>query len=173
MSKVYFPESKIMNDGDNWLCLKFDKQQLYKCRDIVDTVNSNDKTFVADIKQHHEKRSLNANAYAWVLITEIANVLRANKDDIYLAMLKKYGQSDIVSVKSEIDVKPYFKYYEVAGTTVLKGTDFTHYKVFKGSSEFDTREMSILIDGIISDAKELNIVTATPEELARMKEDWK
>ena len=44
--------------------------------------------------------------------------------------------------------------------------------MFKGSSEYDTREMSIFIDGIVSEAQGLGIDTRTPEELAEMKSLW-
>ncbi len=126
-----------------------------------------------ELKEHKEKRSLNSNGYAWVLITKIADVLRANKEDIYLDMLRRYGQSEIVSVLSSIDVAGYFKYYEVAGTSTLNGKEFTHYKVYKGSSEYDTREMSILVDGIVSEAKVLNIEVLPPEELENLKNSWR
>ena len=125
-----------------------------------------------DIKIHREKRSLNANAYAWALIGKIADALRASKDEIYLQMLKRYGQSEMVSVVSEINVDGYFKYYEAIGHTMLQGKEFTHYRLFKGSSEFDTREMSIFIDGIVSEAKELGIETLTPDGIAQMKSLW-
>ena len=65
------------------------------------------------------------------------------------------------------------KYCEEAGTSVLNGKEFTHVKVYKGSSEFDKREMSILIDGIVDEAKTLGIETLTSAELERMKLDWK
>lgn len=125
-----------------------------------------------EIKQHREKRSLNANSYCWKLITEIANVNRTSKDEVYIEMLRRYGQSDMVSVLSHINVSSYFKYYEEAGTSRLNGKDFTHYKVFKGSSEYNTREMAILIDGVISECKPLGIETMTPAELKRLKESW-
>lgn len=125
-----------------------------------------------EIKQHREKRTLNANSYFWALVTEIANVTRGSKEEVYIDMLRNYGQSDMVSVLSHIDVSSYFKYYEEAGTSRLNGKDFTHYKVFKGSSEYDTKEMSILIDGVVSECKQLGIETMTPEELKRIKESW-
>lgn len=125
-----------------------------------------------DLSEHKEKRSLNANAYAWTLIGKIADVLRASKDEIYLKMLKTYGQSEIVSILSNIDISGYFKYYEVAGTSTLNNKEFTHYKIFKGSSEYDTKEMSILIDGIVSEAKDLNIETLPPYEIERIKNLW-
>ena len=87
-------------------------------------------------------------------------------------MLKKYGQSEIVSVLSDINVTGYFKYFEEIATVRLQGKNFTHYKVFKGSSEYDSREMAVLIDGIVSEAKELGIETLPNDEIERIKKLW-
>lgn len=125
-----------------------------------------------EIERKRKKRSNDANALCWKLCTEIANVLRTDKDSIYIDMLKKYGQSDIVSVVSSVDVKPYFKYYDVFGKGTVNGKEFTHYKVFKGSSEYDTREMSILLDGIVDEAKALDIEVITESERALLLADW-
>jgi len=125
-----------------------------------------------EIKKHREKRSLSANAYAWVLIGKIADKLRAGKDEVYLKLLKRYGQSEFVSVLSDINVSGYFKYYEAVANATIQGKEFTHYKVYKGSSEFSTEEMAIFIDGIVSEAKEMGIPTETPEELRKIKERW-
>ena len=141
-------------------------------KEVINWLLEQDKEKLFEIKEHKEKRSLNANAYAWALMGKIADVLRNSKEEIYLAMLKRYGQSELVSVLSNIDVAGYFKYFEVAGTSILNNKEFTHYKVFKGSSEYDTREMSILIDGIVSEAKELNIETLPPNEIQRLKDLW-
>lgn len=134
--------------------------------------NLADKDFDIIIKQHREKRSIDANAYAWVLISAIADELRANKDEVYFEMLKKYGQGQWVSVKSGYDISGYIKYFELAGYGTINGTDFTHYKVYKGSSEFNSKEMSIFISGVVSEAQALGIDTRTPEELAEMKSLW-
>lgn len=141
--------------------------------ELVKWLFTQDREKVFDITEHKEKRSLNANSYAWSLIGKIADVLRTSKEETYLTMLKRYGQSEIVSVISSIDVTGYFKYFEIVGHATLQGKEFTHYKVFKGSSEYNTKEMSILIDGIVSEAKELEIETMTPEQIERLKEMWK
>lgn len=141
-------------------------------QEIIQWLFSQDKDKLYEIKQHREKRSLNANAYAWVLIGKIADVLRTSKDEVYLKMLNRYGQHEVVSVVSGINVSGYFKYYEPIGTATLHGKDFTHYRIFKGSSEYDSREMAILIDGIVSEAKELDIETLPPHEIDRMKSMW-
>ena len=124
------------------------------------------------LDKYRERRSLNANNYAWHLITQIGNATRSSKDEVYFLMLKRYGQSEMISVLSHIPIKQYVKYCEEAGESTLNGKMFKHYRVYKGSSEFDTKEMSIFIDGIVSEAKELGIPTDTPDQIAKMKALW-
>lgn len=138
---------------------------------LVDDMRDKDKLSI-EIKPYREHRSLNANAYAWLLIGQIADIVRAGKDEIYLKLLKRYGQSELISVLSHVPIGNYVKYYEEAGESELNGKMFTHYRVYKGSSEFDSREMSIFIDGVVSEAKELGIQTDTPNTIAEMKARW-
>jgi hypothetical protein len=132
------------------------------------------KALSVEIKQHRQKRSLDSNAYAWAMINEIGNVLRMSKDEVYLMMLKRYGQSAIISVQDIAveTLRKTVKYYEEIGEATLNGKHFKHFKVYAGSSEYDTREMSIFIDGIVSEAKDLGIETMTPDELANLKSQW-
>ena len=116
-----------------------------------------------------KKRSLDANAYFWVLVGKIADKLRASKDEIYFEMLKKYGQSITVTVRAGLDLsRAGFKYYELFKDGISAGKPFEAYRVFIGSSQYDTREMSVLIDGVVQEAKELGIETLTPLELAEI-----
>ena len=141
-------------------------------KELIQWLLEQDKEKQFEILEWRMKRSLNANAYAWVLITKIANAMRLSKEEVYLNMLKHYGQSEIVSVLSKINVSGYFKYYEKIGTATLQGKEFTHYKVYKGSSEYDTREMSILIDGIVQEAKNMDIETLSDDEILHLKQLW-
>lgn len=125
-----------------------------------------------EIKKWRNKRSLDANAYAWKLISELAVKLETTKDEIYLKLLKDYGVSLVVSVKSEEDIekiKKAFKYYEPFGNGVIGQKKFTHYKIYIGSSAYDTKEMSIFIKGIVSECEELGIPTLTPAEIAELE----
>ena len=133
-----------------------------------------DKDTIYDVKitKHREKRSLNANSYLWKLVTEIGNALSKSKEEVYLQMLIDYGQSEMVSILSEIDVKGYFNYYKLAGTSILNGKEFNHYKIYKGSSEYDTKEMSILLNGVVQEAKDLGIKTKDDIELERLIKEW-
>lgn len=124
------------------------------------------------VDQYRKKRSLNANNYAWKLLTEIGNKTRRSKEDVYLLMLKQYGQSEMVSVLADVPFGKYVKYYDEVGESQLKGKLFKHYRVYQGSSEFSTQEMSIFLDGVVSEAKDLGIQTDTPEQIAKMKDLW-
>ena len=134
-----------------------------------------DKNTIYDVKinKHREKRSLNANAYLWELCTQIGNILRKSKEEVYLEMLIYYGQSIMVSVLSNVKLNGFYKYYKEAGKSILNGKEFTHYKIYKGSSEYDTREMSILLDGVVQEARQLGIRTKEDEELEKMIDKWK
>ena len=137
--------------------------------EIIQWLYDQDKNKKFEIKEKRKKRSLSQNSYAWELITKIGNILRKSKEEVYLQMLKDYGQSEIVSILSSIEPKGYFKYYEKIGTGIVNNKEFTHYKIFKGSSEFDSKEMTILIDGIIQECKQLGIETLTPDEIEKLK----
>lgn len=141
--------------------------------DLINWLYSQEKDKLFEIKEKKNKRSLNANAYLWVLCTEIANQVRLSKEEVYFNMLKHYGQSEIVSIVSNLKLEGYFKYYEVVGTSTLGDKEFTHIRVFKGSSQYNTKEMSILIDGVVQECTNLGIPTITGDELNKLKGSWK
>lgn len=151
--------------------ISFEVNERHDFEMMVDDLKDNDRLSI-EVKPYRKHRSLNANAYAWVLIGKIADAVRAGKDEIYLQCLKRYGQSELISVLSHVPIGNYIKYFEEAGVSKLNGKDFTHYRVYKGSSEFDSREMSIFIDGVVSEAKDLGIQTETPNQIAEMKSRW-
>lgn len=128
-----------------------------------------DDDLVFEVKKYKPKRSKSQNSYAWELISKLADKMTKTKDEMYLQMLKDYGQSEIVSIKSDINPAGYFKYYEKIGKGYIDGKEFTHYKIFKGSSNFDTREMKIFIDGIIQECTNLCIPTLTEKQINEMR----
>lgn len=150
--------------------ITFELNERTAALDMVDALFG--KELSVNVDEYKEKRSRNANNYAWKLITEIGNKLRMSKDDVYLMMLKRYGQSEMVSVLASVPFGKFVKYFEEVGESELKGKMFKHYRVYQGSSEFDTKQMSIFIDGIVSEAKDLGIPTETPEQIAKMKDLW-
>jgi hypothetical protein len=136
---------------------------------IMDFLFYQDKDKIFEVKEVKKHRTLTQNAYAWSLINELANVLKLSKEETYLKMLKDYGQVAIVSLKSDININGFFKYYEVMGTGVINDKEFIHYKIFKRSSEFDKKEMAIFLDGIIQECENVGIPTLTKEQIDKLK----
>lgn len=135
---------------------------------IIQWLYNQDKEKTFDIKEYKEKRSLSQNAYAWKLITELGNVLRKSKEEVYMQMLKDYGQSEIVVILSKVNLHGYFKYYDKIRDVKINGNIFTQYKIYKGSSEYDSKEMSVFIDGIVQECQNVGIETMTSYEIARL-----
>ena len=125
--------------------------------------------------KYRRKRSLDANSYAWILMTKIADAIESSKEEIYEDMLQKYGavyeDEDgyiTMTVKKTVDMTKIDGHWKF----IKDNGKFASYLMIKGSSEYDTAEMSRFIDRIIEEAKELGIETATPDEVERMKQEW-
>ena len=126
-----------------------------------------DKLF--EIKEHRAKRTLTQNAYYWVLVNELANCLRKSKEEVHFDLLRDYSQVALVILKSNVDIKGYIRYYEFERETIISNVKFNIYKVYKGSSEMDKKEFSILLEGLIQEAQKQGIPTLTPNEIAKLR----
>ena len=125
-----------------------------------------------EVKEYKHKRSLNANAYYWVLVNKMANALNQSKEFVHLSMLKQYGVTYSMLVPENFPISQYVKYYELDGVRQNNGKKFKCYKVYMGSSEMNTYEMSKLIDGTVYEAQSMGIETLSPDELERLKSMW-
>lgn len=128
------------------------------------------------IRKWHKKRSLDANAYCWVLISKIAQAISSSKEEVYEEMLRRYGtyyQDEngyiTITVNSRVDMSKVEGHWQ----KIKESGEFTSYLMIKGSSEYDTAEMCKLIDGICSECHDLGIETLTPNEIERLKAQWK
>ena len=137
--------------------------------ELISYLYNADKEKQYELREYHKRKTLSQNAYAWVLINEIANKINKSKEQVYLQMLKDYGQRIEVLLKADVKIKTYFKYYEAVSKIKKDGIEFIEYYLYKGSSQFDSKEMSIFIDGIIEEAKQLGIQTMTPNEIRKLE----
>lgn len=134
------------------------------------------------VKKYRQRRSLNANAYYWKLVGDIAAALHEAQPVIHNRLLRSYGTLDTVegenlmifipdTVEAENKVLMQ-EAYHLKPTSMSKVTEdgrvFRAYLVIKGSSSYDSQEMSRLIDGAVSEAKGMGLETLPPEELERM-----
>lgn len=141
--------------------------------------DTRDKALVIEIKEQKKSRSLNANAYFHVLVDKIAEKLRTSHNEVHNAMIARYGQPD-EEIKNIImqDQIPWEKLDAIhlrpttATRTLDDGELYRVYIVMRGSHTYDTKEMARLIDGTVSEAKELGIETLSPAEIERMKQQW-
>ena len=140
--------------------------------DIFD--KTRDKDLNLEIKQHRNHRSKDANALLWECIGRLAMALRADKWDIYLLMLKRYGQyTYIVVPPNAVDmVARQWRECEVIGDININGRDGVQMLCYYGSSTYDTKQFSILLDGVISEMKEIGLTAPTSEDMRRSIEEW-
>lgn len=136
---------------------------------IIEYLFNQSKDKLYEIKEHKEKRTLTQNAYYWVLVNEIANQMKLSKEEIHCNLLKDYSQIALITIKSNVDIKGYIRYFEFEREANISGVDFNIYKVYKGSSEMNKKEFNVLLDGAIQEAKQLGIPTLTPNEIAKLR----
>lgn len=132
-----------------------------------------------EVKEHRQKRSLDANAYAWVLIHKLAAVERITPEEVYLLNIPKVGNNYTPVCLRECDVQRFIKSWESnglgwpvkdLGPSQVPGC--RNLMAYHGSSTYDTQQMSVLIDNLVQDCKSLDIETLSPEKLALLKEGW-
>lgn len=134
-----------------------------------------DKLLRITVKQYREKRSLDSNAYAWVLMQKIAEAIQSDKWSVYLMMLERYSRAFThIIVKPDIvdRVKAEWRTVRELGEITVNGMTGIQLQCYFGSSTFDTKEMSVFIDGLVYECRQLGIETLPPEEIERMKQEW-
>ena len=151
---------------------------------ILDFIASldEDKEYDIEIRQVRKKRSLNANNYSWKLTDELADKLviagmKLSKEEVHAEMIFRYGQPMLdengmpitISVLQGVKITDFYPYAKEIGTGTVKGKDFTHYRIYRGSHTYDTKEMSVFISGIVEECKEQGIETLTERELSLLE----
>lgn len=131
-----------------------------------------------EIKKYRKKRSKDANAYAWVLIDKIAAVLSIDKVEVYRNAIKSIGGVSETVCVLDSAVDKLRESWENQGlgwqtdTMESKLPGCTNVILYFGSSTYDTKQMSLLIDHLVQDAQALGIQTETPGQIARYKALW-
>lgn len=133
-----------------------------------------DKLLTITAKIFRNKRSRDANSYSWVLMQKIAEDQHTDKWSVYLEMLGRYGVFTHIIVRPGVVDRVVSEWRTVKnlGEVTVSGQTGIQLQCYFGSSTYNTKEMSVFIEGIVSECHELGIETATPEELERMKREW-
>lgn len=159
------------------LIIRPERQDLGKAMAVVR--KHKDRLYDLEIKEHREKRSLDANAYAWVLIHKLAKEMRVDPLEVYQQAVLSVGDNYTPMCVRDRDKERFIRNWEGRGDgwqCVDRGqssvdgcrTIFAYY----GSSVFDTAQMARLIDSLIQDCKALDIETLSPEKMALLVGEW-
>jgi hypothetical protein len=145
--------------------------------EAIENVRTCDKLRI-DVSEYKEKRSLNANAYFHLLCSKLADKLRISKPRMKNILLYRYGQTEMLGDREAV------VHSNVPSSQILEqeelhlfpiGADeegLTIYRMQRQSRTYNSLEMSILIEGVVSECKDWGIETMTPRELAIMYEKW-
>ena len=162
---------RLSINGDCELLLTVNGEKTY-LSELVAKVN--EKPYTVEIEPLKKKRSLDANSALWQMLTKMAEVLHTTKDELYLEMLDRYGVSTFIVVKpNAVDkVKQEWKTVRELGEVTINGKTGIQLQCFFGSSTYDSKEFSVLLDGVISEAKEIDVPFISSEEQARLIREW-
>lgn len=161
-----------MDASGDWLCIR-----TKSARKMLDELTPG-KLYDVEIKQHRERRSLDANAYAWVLMDKLAEKTGIPKTEIYRNYIREIGGNSETVCVVETAVKKLRTGWEHNGLGWQ--TDIQPSKIsgcvnvilYYGSSTYDSAQMHRLIEMIIQDCKIQGIDTMPPDKLAALMEGW-
>ena len=141
-----------------------------KVEAVIQWLFQQDRNKEFEVREYKQKRSLDQNRLLWGCIGDIATALRADKWDIYLAMLKRYGKFTYICVKPNVveAIKKQWRESEEIGEIEIGGEKAVQMLCYFGSSTYNSKEMSVLLDGIISEMKEMELPTPSEKELDRV-----
>ena len=148
--------------------------------DIIEELKNENKLDV-EIKKHRKKRSLNANAYFWKLLTEYSEEKGIDTIEEYKERVKRLGIFRVSRVEAK-DVETYKKSWENWGTAwfceiydteYIGDIEFKILHLYYGSSSFNSKQMSRLINDLVEDCKEVGIETKPENEIKSLLETWK
>lgn len=142
-----------------------------------------DRSKIWELAPHKSRRSLSQNAYYWQLLGKTADAIRMSKPELHNRMLRDFGQIAWIDGQT---VRVELPDTEKAEKTVLRsetyhlmptvqvqereGKIYRTYVLLRGSSDYNTWEMSVLLDGMIQEAQGQGIETLTPTELEAMRD---
>lgn len=171
---IQFREIKL--EG-GWLMVRPEREDMGKAMALVR--KHKQKLYDLEVKEHRNKRSLDANAYAWVLIHKLAEAMKLTPEEVYLQQIPNVGNNYTPMCVREQDVDRFRQRWmsngigwpvKDLGPSNVRGC--RNLMAYHGSSTYDTAQMSRLIDLLVQDCKQLDIETLSEEKLSLLKEGW-
>lgn len=166
---------KLKSISRDWITKKWELT-FETNEDITGSIGKiKDKPLTIIAKLYRNRRSLDANAYAWVLMQKIAEAIHSDKWSVYLMMLERYSRAFThIIVRPDVAdrVKAEWRTVKDLGPITVNGQSGIQLQCYFGSSTFDSKEMSVFIDGLVAECKQMDIETLPPAEIERMQKEW-
>ena len=147
---------------------------------IIQWLFNQDKDKLFEIKEYREKRRLNANNYFWKLLQEICDLKSLDPIEDYKRRVRELGifRRFMVEIKNIDTFKIMWGnqgeawFCEEFDTVYVGDTEFKEIHAYYGSSSYNTKQMSRLIDGLVQDCKAVGIETKTKKEIQSLLDSW-
>lgn len=173
--QLLFDAARVQRDTEGfWLALRVKVPA--QAREFTDRMR--DTLYRADLVEHREKRSLDANALCWAMCQKIAEAVKGiTKEVVYQDAVKHAGQFDMMVFRNDA-VSIFVHRWAGHGlgwfAEPIDGSieGYTQVIAYYGSSVYSTAEMAFLLDYVINQAKDLGLETLPPDEIERIKSLW-
>lgn len=131
-----------------------------------------EKVYDIEITEHKNKRSLNANSYAWSLLTQLSQNMNIPKEELYKRYVKELNFYKEVELNNEA-YQIFKKGWEHNGIAwMCEKVDQSRVHAYYGSSVYNTKQMSQLIDNIVQDCKQVGIEVLEDKKIQSLLKDW-
>lgn len=150
-----------------------------KDKELVEELKNDGKLNI-ELKKYRRKRSLDANAYFWKLLTELCELAEIDTVEEYKRRIKELGIFRQFKIEKD-NIKTFEKMWtaqgiawfcEIADTTYIENTEFKIINAYYGSSSYNSKQMARLIDGVVQDCKIYGIETKPQKEIESLLKEW-
>lgn len=150
-----------------------------KDKELIEELKNDGKLSI-ELKKYRKKRSLDANAYFWKLLTELCELVEIDTVEEYKRRIKELGIFRQFKIEKD-NIKTFEKMWtaqgiawfcEIADTTYIENIEFKIINAYYGSSSYNSKQMARLIDGVVQDCRAYNIETKPQEEINSLLKEW-
>ena len=176
---------QVVQSENGWTFSATIPNNQYHLLDKLKKVTDKEGPKTIEVKAKRKGRSLSANAYMWILCTELAKTINIPKGDMYIKMIKRFGKHTSVIIKAEA-IQEFIKKWDAANTEVEHSESLcevtNHYtknyvkwleiNCHFGSSNYSSEEFNTLLNGIVSECELMGVETMKPHEIATMMKGY-
>ena len=177
--KVGNPNYSQNMKGEGYLTFPITNEQNWAIRQVCQELETNTKQLRITLNYEKKQRTLDQNSLLWGLLTEEAkffnggwkNIVECSAETLYYEAINKYGQDTLIAVKdgAEKALKRVYKRVFIIDRFKQDGELWLKCRCVIGSSNYTTKEMTDLIEGVLDDIVKLGINTS---EIRYLKEEW-